>query len=1248
MNDIEIQYKKIEKSILSSQIETICKQDSYIETKEFGIRYIKDLDDPFFLIEELRLPIHINIKSQLTIINEFITKHNILSDLKYLKKKIFILNNKGSKFKHILEKIKNQWDILFRLYHILLVIQIFYLNLLHNEDTSEITYLNWCYYLNNLALTKFSNYLSSELDPETNWKEFSNEIQCIDHPITDGNKLDYFKLLAEQNNFVDPNNDDDIGKAVFYIENSVQYVGVIKDIIGPIYKIYISKERKTVDKTIDDITFIKSISNEIYNLENLNQRNTIEIEKTPYINKMYKLYTFFTTSFCEYKKSQSVDINYTTLYSDIYSIIYLNIEKGYYLNNNSPSSPPTEIIPTTQINPGGKLLNKDKAFVVSLNNSEGDSSSYKLNNCYNSNIIYQGIIYPSIEHALQAQKFSNKSDKEKFSINGELAKYDKLEEFKVNKQLIKICKEKNLIGVIAKLGLKKVDLPKPKNISNTIILTILRLKFSNEEMKELLLKTESKTILNIHTFKDTTKAKKSILECLYKDSRVYGGNLIGIYLMKIRDEMKPQQTISNTKKEFDDNIVFKDLHINNMLSYQYISNIDIISRPYKIIYQISEKDYIKNLSNTKLKNRIIQIQPKLKYTNDIIYLKDYKDNNIIENTINDKCIDLYSGNLYNKATQLLVGTNNNKLDIINIDLDVLKKYNYMNRSYPFYIYGFNCNNIIKSLNILSYYKYINDQGDTNDLYIFELLESKSLIIEKLPIFNTYIKDLGLDFLNNSPLINDIDINSNELIRIYGELTLENFILKRLLLAQFTQNNNLLDILINSNDTLLIGYNEYGYYYMNAIMDIRYLLKSDFNNIPFYYNKIKELELLEKKNKIIKIKDFLLKPLQDDIFPSKEDAYDFFKKDKSLYSSINVIYDSDIINFSKLELSSELKKKQMDINNNLKKELLIINSNITKDNYINKLDTYINICGLTYFNLPQNGDSLFISICDQLNYYNLLPKIYSNELTLQDNYKVLEKASTMLRNDLADKISINKDILIQDIDISLIDNKDPYSLEQAIKIISEKLSLVSSSDNTFKNYLDKLKLSCSSDNIDNKLITGIWGGHIELMLISALMNVNIKCIGLNISEDTIEIEDSILIVSDHSSNLFNNGISYNKDYITKTINIIYINDKINNITTYMSTRKKNESIDYIYIEDENIVLRKTYNKNCVKMNMIEIGSNFDINTGIFDLLPEITNKNINIDYKSIIPFRYFINNDTITYKNTKIGFYIDNEYGVSFI
>ena len=160
-------------------------------------------------------------------------------------------------------------------------------------------------------------------------------------------------------------------------------------------------------------------------------------------------------------------------------------------------------------------------------------------------IEYENIIYPSTEHAFQAQKYIPK-DRVRFSINGDLGNWDGLALLVKANEVEKkknYWQKKNNIGIIAKmatnmntgikLGLRIID---DFQSRDELWINILTKKFSIPYFKDLLKKTENIYILEY----DRGANMRQICTFwggIIVNNNLHGYNLMGKYLMRVRDSI---------------------------------------------------------------------------------------------------------------------------------------------------------------------------------------------------------------------------------------------------------------------------------------------------------------------------------------------------------------------------------------------------------------------------------------------------------------------------------------------------------------------------------------------------------------------------------------------------------------------------------------------------------------------------------------------------------------------------------------
>ena len=152
-------------------------------------------------------------------------------------------------------------------------------------------------------------------------------------------------------------------------------------------------------------------------------------------------------------------------------------------------------------------------------------------------ILYNGLKYPSVEHAYQASKFNNQKDKLDFTMEG---KYGNIEGFRLlynqneyeNKK--KYWMKKGNIGILAKMAWQRY----PKNhytyreLNNNEWLKILREKYKIPEFRDVLLSTKDFIIYEFKRGKDQKYSAH-----INDKGELEGANKLGDWLMQIRDEL---------------------------------------------------------------------------------------------------------------------------------------------------------------------------------------------------------------------------------------------------------------------------------------------------------------------------------------------------------------------------------------------------------------------------------------------------------------------------------------------------------------------------------------------------------------------------------------------------------------------------------------------------------------------------------------------------------------------------------------
>lgn len=143
------------------------------------------------------------------------------------------------------------------------------------------------------------------------------------------------------------------------------------------------------------------------------------------------------------------------------------------------------------------------------------------------NYIFEGIQYPSVEHAYVAQFYN---DKLQFSING---KYKDFANVSVSENY---WMKKNNIGIVAKMANKQLrgkQLKPPISYKRWIELQLE--KYNKEPFKSLLLSTEN---IYLCEYGRKNKIKPEHWTGLIFDNKLYGENFGGKVLMEVRDILR--------------------------------------------------------------------------------------------------------------------------------------------------------------------------------------------------------------------------------------------------------------------------------------------------------------------------------------------------------------------------------------------------------------------------------------------------------------------------------------------------------------------------------------------------------------------------------------------------------------------------------------------------------------------------------------------------------------------------------------
>jgi ribA/ribD-fused uncharacterized protein len=138
--------------------------------------------------------------------------------------------------------------------------------------------------------------------------------------------------------------------------------------------------------------------------------------------------------------------------------------------------------------------------------TEFDGEYAFLSNFYPHEVIFEGDVYPSSEHAFQAAKTVSKAERRQIRLASSPGK--------------------------AKRMGKEVTLqPGWEDMKINVMLKILRLKFKDPKLCGLLLATGDSTLIEGNTWRDDFWGQ------IRKDGRWFGQNYLGKLLMQVRDEI---------------------------------------------------------------------------------------------------------------------------------------------------------------------------------------------------------------------------------------------------------------------------------------------------------------------------------------------------------------------------------------------------------------------------------------------------------------------------------------------------------------------------------------------------------------------------------------------------------------------------------------------------------------------------------------------------------------------------------------
>lgn len=161
-------------------------------------------------------------------------------------------------------------------------------------------------------------------------------------------------------------------------------------------------------------------------------------------------------------------------------------------------------------------------------------------------IEFEDEIYPSIEHAFQAQKYI-KDQRKRFSTIGDLGTWEGIYSVFVLKNMddyekkYKYWSQKNNIGIIAKMATnikigKKLNLIRDPNFESTdeLWLKLLEKKYSIKYFGDILKSTNDIYLLEYNMRALSNINNSNFWNGRIVNNKLYGNNQMGMYLMEIR------------------------------------------------------------------------------------------------------------------------------------------------------------------------------------------------------------------------------------------------------------------------------------------------------------------------------------------------------------------------------------------------------------------------------------------------------------------------------------------------------------------------------------------------------------------------------------------------------------------------------------------------------------------------------------------------------------------------------------------
>ena len=176
---------------------------------------------------------------------------------------------------------------------------------------------------------------------------------------------------------------------------------------------------------------------------------------------------------------------------------------------------------------------------------------HRLSNFHACRVEFEGVVYPSSEHAFQAQRVSPRERRDLFSIEGPYADLDAgfknlfpRDPEKAERKAA-YWRKKDNVGILAKMIVNRTKNLIEMNAERCaeVFFDVLMAKFAqNEHLRDVLASTGDRYILEFDRGAGRAKraGRTSRWGGLVEDGRVVGSNQMGALLMRVRERLRGQ------------------------------------------------------------------------------------------------------------------------------------------------------------------------------------------------------------------------------------------------------------------------------------------------------------------------------------------------------------------------------------------------------------------------------------------------------------------------------------------------------------------------------------------------------------------------------------------------------------------------------------------------------------------------------------------------------------------------------------